>query len=202
MKKEVDARKQLCPKPVIMTKKALDEITDGIVTTIVDNEVAKENVSKLAKSLDYSYTVEKNSDSEFYIHITKGESKEESKSAAPAACVPNTFKDMTIVFGQDKLGHGLDELGKVLIKGFIYTLTESTPFPSALLFLNGGVKLTTEGSEVIEDLKKLEAEGVEILSCGTCLDYYNIKDKLMVGEVTNMYTIVEKMKNATNTITI
>jgi selenium metabolism protein YedF len=198
MKKEVDARKQLCPKPVIMTKKALDEITNGIITTIVDNEVAKENVSKLAQSMNYSYTVEKNNDNEFYIHITKGEAKEETQ----AVCAPNTFKDMVIVFGQDKLGQGLDELGKVLIKGFIYTLTESTPFPSALLFLNGGVKLTTEGSEVIEDLKKLEAEGVEILSCGTCLDYFNIKDKLLVGEITNMYTIVEKMKNTTNTITI
>ncbi len=198
MKKEVDARRQTCPKPVIMTKKALDEITDGIVTTIVDNEVAKENVSKLAQSMNYSYTVDKSSDSEFFIHIIKGESKEE----ASAVCVPNTFKDMVIVFGQERLGHGLDELGRVLMKGFIYTLTESTPFPSALLFLNGGVKLTTEGSEVIEDLRKLEAEGVEILSCGTCLDYYNIKDKLMVGQITNMYTIVEKMKNATNTITI
>lgn len=198
MKKEVDARGQLCPKPVIMTKKALDEITDGTITTIVDNEVAKENVLKLAKSMNYSYDVEKSSDNEFYIHITKGESKEEVQ----ATCTPNTFKDMAIVFGQDRLGHGLDELGEVLIKGFIYTLTESTPFPSVLLFLNGGVKLTTEGSEVIEDLKKLEAEGVEILSCGTCLDYYDIKDKLMVGEITNMYTIVEKMKNAANTITI
>jgi len=202
MKREVDARNQLCPKPVIMTKKALEEINSGIITTIVDNEVAKENVSKLAKSLGYLYTVEKNSESEYYIHITKGETTEEQTEETQATCTPNIFKDIVVVFGNDKLGQGLDELGHVLMKGYIYTLTESLPFPSTLLFLNGGVKLTTEGSEAIEDLKKLETEGVEILSCGTCLDYYNIKDKLMVGQITNMYTIVEKMKNATNTIMI
>ncbi len=200
MKKEVDARNQACPKPVIMTKKVLDEISEGIVTTIVDNEVAKENVSKLAKSLNLDYTVEKGASNEYYIHITKGEAVEETKEIN--ACVPNTFKDMVILFGKDKLGEGSEDLGNILIKGYIYTLTESTPFPSTLLFLNGGVRLTVEGSPVLDDLKKLESEGVEILSCGTCLDFFNLKDKLAVGEITNMYTIVEKMKNATNTITL
>lgn len=200
MKKEVDARKQACPKPVIMTKKALDDIADGVVTTIVDNEVAKENVSKLAKSLNYEYTVEKGQADEYYIHITKGEVAEEVNENN--TCVPNTFKDMVILFGNDKLGEGSDELGNILMKGYIYTLTESIPFPSTLLFLNNGVRLTVEGSPVLDDLKKLQSEGVEILSCGTCLDFYNLKDKLSVGEITNMYTIVEKMKNATNTITL
>lgn len=200
MKKEVDARKQACPKPVIMTKKALDDISDGVVTTIVDNEVAKENVSKLAKSLNFEYTVEKGQEGEYYIHITKGEVAEEANESN--ACTPNTFKDTVILFGTDKLGEGSDELGNILMKGYIYTLTESIPFPSALLFLNNGVRLTVEGSPVLDDLRKLQSEGVEILSCGTCLDFYNLKDKLSVGEVTNMYTIVEKMKNATNTITL
>lgn len=200
MKKEVDARNQACPKPVIMTKKALDDISEGVVTTIVDNEVAKENVSKLAKSLSFDYTVEKGQSNEYYIHITKGEVANEAKEIN--SCVPNTFKDLVILFGNDKLGEGSEELGNILIKGYIYTLTESTPFPSTLLFLNNGVRLTVEGSPVLDDLKKLQSEGVEILSCGTCLDFYNLKDKLAVGEISNMYTIVEKMKNATNTITL
>lgn len=200
MKKEVDARNQACPKPVIMTKKALDELAEGVITTIVDNEVAKENVSKLAKSLNLDYTVEKGALNEYYIHITKGEIVEEKGEVN--ACVPNTFKDMVMLFGKDKLGEGSDELGNILIKGYIYTLTESTPFPSTLLFLNSGVRLTVENSPVLEDLKKLESEGVEILSCGTCLDFFNLKEKLAVGEITNMYTIVEKMKNATSTITL
>jgi len=198
MRKEVDAREATCPRPVIMTKKALDEIGDGVITTIVDNEVAKENVSRLAKSLKYKYEVEKGSNKEFFIHITKGEIDE----VETETCTPNTFKDMTILFGSDTLGKGSEELGHILMKGYIYTLTESIPFPSTLLFINGGVKLTVEGSEVLNDLERLEEEGVEILSCGTCLDYFQIKDKLRVGEITNMYTIVEKMKNATNTITL
>ncbi|SHH51961.1 selenium metabolism protein YedF [Caloranaerobacter azorensis DSM 13643] len=198
MRKEVDARGKACPKPVIMTKKALDEIESGVVITIVDNEVAKENVSKLAKSMNYNFNVEKTRDNDFIIYITKGETQEVESNT----CQPNIFKDMTIVFSSDKMGRGSDELGKILMKGYIYTLTESIPYPSTLLFLNSGVKLTIEGSEVIEDLKKLEEQGVEILSCGTCLDFYNLNDKLKVGEVTNMYTIVEKMKNATNTIVL
>ena len=193
---EVDARGQACPKPVIMTKKELDNIEGGTITTIVDNEVAKENVSKLASSLGYEYKVDKGSDNEYYIHINKGKVQEVN------VCIPDTFKDMTIVFASDTMGKGSEELGKILIKSFIYTIAETTPYPSTLVFYNGGVHLTCEGSEVLEDLKKLEQEGVEILSCGTCLDFFEIKDKLQVGEITNMYTIYEKLKNSTNTVTI
>lgn len=197
MRIEVDARNKACPKPVIMTKKALDDIVEGVITTIVDNEVAKENVSKLAKSMNLKFGIEKK-DNYYYINITKGSFEDLENQV----CTPNSFKDMTIVFGKDTFGDGSEELGKILIKGFIYTLTESAPFPSTLVFLNSGVKLTTEGSEVIDDLKKLEEEGVEIISCGTCLDYYNLGDKLLVGEISNMYTILEKIKNANNTFSI
>ncbi len=194
---EVDARGQACPKPVIMTKKELDKAESGIITTIVDNEVAKENVSKLASSLGYEYKVDKVSDNEYYIHITKGEVSDEAN-----VCIPDTFKDMTIAFSSNTMGKGSEELGKILIKSFIYTLTEATPYPSTLVFFNGGVHLTCEGSEVLEDLKKLEQEGVEILSCGTCLDFFEKKDKLKVGGITNMYVIYEKLKNPMNTVTI
>lgn len=198
MRKEVDARGEACPKPVIMTKKELDNIAKGIVTTIVDNEVAKDNVSKLANSLGYVYDVDKVSDKEYHIHITKGEVKDEEANV----CIPDTFKDLTIAFASNTMGSGSEELGKILMKSFVYTLTEATPFPSTLVFYNSGVYLTCEGSEVLEDLKTLEGEGVEIISCGTCLDYYNIKDKLQVGEISNMYTIYEKLKNPMNTVTI
>ena len=197
MKIEVDARGQACPKPVIMTKKELDNLSEGVLTTIVDNEVAKDNVSKLANSLGYEYKVDKKSDKEYYIHITKGEATVDSN-----VCIPDTFKDMTIAFASDTMGSGSEELGKILIKSFVYTLTEATPFPSTLIFYNGGVHLTCEGSEVLEDLKKLEEEGVEIISCGTCLDFFGIKDKLQVGEISNMYTIYEKLRNPMNTVTI
>lgn len=198
MKKiEVDARGQACPKPVIMTKKELDNIEEGVVVTIVDNEVAKNNVSKLAKSLGYEYKVEDKGENEYVITIVKGEGevKEENTPTVQRG-------NKVVLFSSRTMGKGSEELGEILIKSFIYTLTESTPYPSTMIFYNGGVYLTCEGSPVLEDLKKLEKEGVEIISCGTCLDYYNLKDKLQVGEISNMYTIYDKMRNAANIINI
>ncbi|MBS4536979.1 sulfurtransferase-like selenium metabolism protein YedF [Clostridium sp. D2Q-11] len=202
MIREIDAKGEPCPKPVIMTKKALEEIEEGTVSTIVDNEVAKENISKLANSMNFKYDVEKTKEDHFIINIIKGEEVKLKEEVNSNVCEPNIFKDTTIVIGSDKMGEGSEELGKILMKGFIYTLTESLPYPATILLFNDGVKLTVEGSESIDDFEILQEQGVEILSCGTCLNYYEIADKLKVGEVTNMYTIVEKMKNATNTITI
>ena len=112
------------------------------------------------------------------------------------------LEDKCIFISSDKMGEGNEELGKVLIKGFIYTLTESKPYPKHIILVNGGVKLSTENEATVENLKILEESGVEILSCGTCLDYYGLKEKLQVGSITNMYTIVEIMKNSLQTISI
>lgn len=110
--------------------------------------------------------------------------------------MPDTRRDMVVVVASDRMGSGNDELGKVLIKGFIFAVTQLDELPKAMLFYNGGATLTAEGSDSLEDLKSLEAQGVEILTCGTCLDYYGLKEKLAVGSVTNMYSIVEAMANA------
>lgn len=196
MELRVDARGMTCPKPVIETKKAMEKLNEGRITTVVDNEIAKENVTKLAKSLNCSVDIsEVNGD--FYVNIYKGIM---DKDYMPEK-TPDT-KDLVIFIGKDIMGDGSEELGKILIKGYFYTLTESKPYPKAILFVNSGVNLTTEGSEVLEHIRKLESEGVEILSCGTCLDYFNIKNKLAVGGVTNMYTIVETMNGAKNTINL
>lgn len=196
MKHEVDARGMQCPKPVIETKKAIETIGQGTITTIVDNEIAKENVSKLAKSLNYDVDVQE-INGDYYVNINK---EVLENDFMPKSRV--STKDLVIVIGKDSMGDGSEELGKVLIKGYFYTLTELKPYPKAILFINGGVRLTTEGSEVIDHIRTLESEGVEILSCGTCLDYFNLKNKLMVGGVSNMYTIVETMNEAKNTIRI
>lgn len=196
MKKEVDARGELCPKPVIMTKKELDNLQEGTLTTIVDNEVAKDNISKLVSSYGYSFTVDQTKDNEYYIHIIKGEGTTEN------ICIPDTFKDLTIAIGSDKLGVGEEKLGDILMNSFIYTVKETTPWPRTIVLFNSGVKLTCKGSKVLEDLKWMNDEGVEILVCGTCLDYYNIKDNIQVGEIANMYSIYEKMRNSNNTINI
>lgn len=195
MNKQVDARGLSCPKPVIETKKVLDKLNDGNMITIVDNEVAMQNVTKLAKSLNYDVAV-KEVEKDFYIQISKGEGVEEIASQS------DEERDQVIFISKDTLGGGSEELGKILMKGYIYTLTEYTPYPKTLLFMNSGVKLTIEGSEVLGYLKQLESQGVEILVCGTCLDYFHLKEKIGVGSISNMYSIVDALHGAKNRVTL
>jgi selenium metabolism protein YedF len=195
--KIVDARGKTCPQPVIMTKKEID-LGENLITTIVDNETAKQNIIKLGSKLKYNYTESVKEDG-IYIILNKGEANEGENLST--TIVEKKEANKIFVFGNDKLGLGSDKLGKILIKGLIYTITETKPYPDAIVFLNGGVKLTTEGSESIEDLKKLEDAGVKIVSCGTCLDFFEIKTKLLVGQVSNMYDIVEIITNSDNAIT-
>ncbi len=202
MNKQVDARGMNCPLPVIHTKKALEEIEKGTITTIVDNEVAKENVLKLAKSMDLKVDI-KQSQGNYYIDIFKenqiGTIGLESLNSQHGT---EEKEDSVILITKDKLGEGSDELGSLLMGSYLYTLTETLPYPTSIIFLNGGVKLTVEGSEVLEHIRTLELSGVEILSCGTCLDYFKLNDKLAVGSVSNMYTIVEKLNKISNIITL
>lgn len=195
MNKQVDARGLACPSPVILTKKELDNLNEGTVTTIVDNQVAKENVSKLVSSMGLEYTVE-NSENDYIIKIVKGEGYAEQEEVSL-----EVLNATTIAIGTDKMGLGSDELGNILMKSFIFTVKETEPHPDHILFYNSGVYLTCEGSQVLDDLKDLADSGVEILSCGTCLDYYNLKEKLGVGSISNMYSIYETMRKS-NTINI
>lgn len=192
--KIIDCKGLACPKPVIMTKKELEAMDSGEIEVIVDNEAARKNVSKFAGSQGFEYKV---SEKEGLYHIVIN--KKENKEACPIMNFDSNG-NLVIFVGTDKLGLGDDKLGASLMKSYIYALTENDIKPSTMIFVNGGVKLTTEGSDVLESLIKLQDEGVEILSCGTCLDFYNLKDKLVVGSVSNMYTIVEKMNSASNTI--
>lgn len=198
MEVKIDARGLVCPKPVIETKKALDGLNEGNIITLVDNQVAKDNVSKLAKSLNLHFSVtEANGD--FEISIFKGayaQSAEDMVQKRP------DLSNLVIIVGKDTMGEGERELGEILIKSYFYALSEAEPYPKAIIFINSGVKLTTMNLQVIEYLKKLHDMGTEILSCGTCLDYYGLKDMLQIGEISNMYTIVEFMNEANNTITL
>jgi selenium metabolism protein YedF len=193
MQTTIDARGLGCPVPVIKTKKALDAIAKGNVLTIVDNAIAKENVTKLAKSLQCECHVVED-DGEFYIDITKNTDAD--------VIVENNgnLYDSVVLCGSDKFGEGDKDLGDILIKGYFYTLSELDIVPKAIVFLNSGVKLTIESSKVLNDLKTLESKGVEIISCGTCLDFYNLTSELSVGGVSNMYTIVEHLNNSMKVI--
>ncbi len=192
--KIVDAVGLDCPRPIIETKKAIETIKEGQITTIVDNQIAVQNLLKFAKSQNYKVT-EKVEDELFHITITKEASLECDNDT-------NNNENLVIAITSDELGTGERELGVNLMKGYVYALTEVEPRPKTLLFINSGVYLTVEGSPVLDSLKKLEEEGVEILSCGTCLNYYEMAEKLAVGSVSNMYTIVEKLNGGSNTIKI
>ena len=194
--KIVDARKKACPQPVIMTKKEADGGAEEI-TVIVDNETAKLNVTKFGSQLKYTVTAEDKEDGTYILLKKNAESKEQSEKISKIQ-----DKHIGYLITTDKLGKGSEDLGRILMKSFLFTLSETKPYPDFLIFLNSGVKLATEGSESIDDLMKLKEGSVEIVSCGTCLDFFEIKSKLRVGSVSNMYDIVDMISNSTNTITI
>jgi selenium metabolism protein YedF len=188
---KVNAMGDACPIPVVKTKNAIKELGGaGQVETLVDNEIAVQNLTKMANQKGYDVKSEKISEGSYRVIMTVGDATEE---ATETVCVPDSRGNTVVVISSSTMGNGDDELGAVLIKGFIFALTQQDKLPSTILFYNGGAKLTCGDSPTVEDLKSLEAQGVEILTCGTCLNHYGLSDKLMVGEVTNMYAIVEKM---------
>jgi selenium metabolism protein YedF len=187
----IDCKGLKCPLPVITTKKYFDSLEEGSATIIVDNDVANSNISKFAHSSGFDYSSEQK-DGMYYIKISK----------SSCDCKPMDFRSekLVILIGSDKLGLGDDELGILLMKSYLFALSENDKLPTDILFLNGGVKLVVDGSDVLLSIKALSEKGVNILSCGTCLDFYGLKDKLAIGEITNMYTIVEILNAASNTI--
>lgn len=189
----IDCRGMLCPQPVINTKKYFDSIENGNAEVIVDNEVSKNNVMKFASSQGFSSSV-KEVEGNYHIEIVKDNS---------VKCTPMNFDDtLTIVITSDKLGEGAEELGVTLMKSYIFALSENDVVPENIIFMNAGVKLTVEGSNCLESLNKLKDKGSKIMSCGTCLDFYGLKDKLVIGDISNMYSIVEEMNKAAKTIKI
>lgn len=196
----VNAVGQNCPIPVVMTTKELNAVTEaGTVETHVDNEVAVQNLLRLASSKGLEAKSEKVEEKHFVVTITVTGPLAEA-ACEECECAGDARENTVVVISSDRMGEGNDELGKVLIKGFIYAVSQLEKLPKTVIFYNGGATLPVEGSASLEDLKNLEAQGVEILTCGTCLDYYNLKEKLAVGSVTNMYTIVETIANATKVI--
>ncbi|MGL4307832.1 MAG: sulfurtransferase-like selenium metabolism protein YedF [Cetobacterium sp.] len=188
---KVDAIGQTCPMPLIMTKKALREITEGIVEVSVDNIISKENVEKLAKESGYHFQslLEGN-----IYKITIQKTLNTPKAEA-------TQEDNTVVvIASDVMGDGDRELGTTLIKGFIYTLSEMENLPKTIIFYNKGVSFVSEIESTIKDLKVLESRGVKIISCGACLNFYGLQDKVQVGTISNMLSIIETQMKATRII--
>lgn len=190
----IDAKGQACPMPVVCAKKALSEMGEGVLEVLVDNKTAMHNLENLGKSLKLATQSEERGEAEFAVVFTKDAADAQTEDCGCGELVP--AGDKVVVLSSDVMGSGDDELGATLMKAFVFALTQQDELPATILAYNGGVKLTVEGSPVLDDLKKLAEAGVEIMSCGTCLNHYGLSDKLAVGEVTNMYVIVEKQLNA------
>ncbi len=209
-KKIVDARGLACPLPVVNAKKAVGEFQeDGVLTVLVDNEIAVQNLQKFASQKGLQSAGEKKGEKEYEVTIqvaAGGASASASASAAETeaeeiVCSPDSRKKgLVAVLSANVMGGGEEKLGRALMKAFVFALTKQDMLPETIVCYNSGAYLTCEGSDSLEDFKALEAEGVNIMTCGTCLDFYGIKDKLAVGTVTNMYDIVETMENARSVI--
>ena len=175
--RKVDARGDACPLPVVKAKKAIAELNGaGEVEVLVDNEIAVQNLTKMAQQKGYRSAAEKLAEREYRVLFTVGEPAAEEEEAP--ACAPDARTDTVVVLASDKMGEGAEELGKTLLKAFVFSLTQQDKLPKTILFYNGGAHLT----------------------CGTCLNFYGLTEKLAVGGVTNMYVIAEKMLNAGNVV--
>ncbi len=187
----IDCRGLACPQPVMETKKALEKSEGEEVIVLLDDPASKENVRRFAESQGHQVSVTEEK-GVFNLRIEKGQKKEEPirmKKNSEAKQGLSSL-DFVVFIDSDSLGRGPEELGKILIRSFLQTLEQSEAQPQKIILINSGVKLACEGSEVLEDLQEFSLKGIEILSCGTCLDYFGIKKKLMVGRVSNMYEIL------------
>ncbi|WP_252232198.1 sulfurtransferase-like selenium metabolism protein YedF [Clostridium sp. ZBS15] len=206
MNKIVDAKGKNCPIPVIMAKKEIDNGNVNFVVE-VDNKIANENLKKLGNSMSFEIKSQE-VNGIFKVHFFKGE-RDNNQSEICEECneiIEEIKKDKlgtwSIFIGKEIIGSGSEELGKSLMKMYFYTMTESDDLPKSILFMNEGVKIPSLNEQVVEHLKDLEKKGVEILVCGTCLNFYGLEEELKVGKVSNMYEISNYMKAASKVITL
>ncbi len=190
---KINAIGKACPLPVIETKKALKE--NDAVETLVDNEIATQNLKKMADQLGYIYQMEPIGD-DYKVTIAKGNQDLVEMADPEVVEEVVTTEDYVVVVDTNVMGRGSDELGKNLLKMFIYSLTEQDVLPKQVIFYNGGVSLVTEDSDSLEDLQMMADQGVEIYACGACLNFFELTEKVAIGEITNMYRIVEMMRQA------
>lgn len=211
--KHMDMLGQPCPIPVIQARRAMQAGEDR-VTVDVDNEVAVQNLEKMAQGEGYRFAWEGLGEGRFRVELHKNgmQGDQSPKSAIEGTAQLTEFEavnaycgprpGMTVLIGQDHLGEGAEELGRMLIKGFLFSLTELPIPPRQVIFLNGGAHLTTEGANTVPDLRTLEQKGTEIYTCGTCANFFGIKEKLAVGTITDMMNIVRMLAEAADVVSI
>lgn len=192
MEKVLDFRGIADPQPALLMRRALGQMDQGRLVAVVDNPAAVENMVKVIKDLDCEVDIKESGD-DYYIHIEK------STAAQPAL---DEYYRTVLLVSSRFLGRGDDELGRKLMSSFFYTLAQTGQHMGAIIFMNGGVALTSQGSEALDHILTLEQAGVEIINSATCLEHYGLRNQLMVGKVCNMYSIAEKLMTAAKVITI
>lgn len=203
MNRTIDCKGMACPLPVVNAKKAAEELNSGdVLVVLVDNEIAVQNLTRFGEHKGFTVTAEKNSEKEYAVtmNITGNVPQQAAQEEAVDCEMDSRRKGMLVVLSANTMGTGDPKLGTNLMKAFVFALTKQDQLPDTILCYNTGAYLTCEGADTLEDLKLLESEGVTVLTCGTCLDFYGLKEKLAVGGATNMYDIVERMENAAQII--
>ncbi|MGO4860495.1 sulfurtransferase-like selenium metabolism protein YedF [Atopobiaceae bacterium LCP21S3_F11] len=215
---QIDARNLACPRPVVLALEALPKLAAGeSLEVLVNDEVAPANLTRLAAEKDCEVATADHGD-HVSVMLTPRSSTAATDGAAdtaagpvaaaaaagacPASEAPAPAQGSVVLVGADSLGRGSEELGHKLLGGLIYAFAHQDPLPKAMVFFNGGAHLTCEGSESLADVRDLESKGCEILTCGTCLDFYGIRDQLGVGGVTNLYRIAEIMATEPNVVSL
>jgi len=192
----IDARGKACPEPVVLAIKALNTKPENeSLEVLVDNIAAVENLKRMAGQKGFDVAVKQNGENDYSVMIGGT-----ANASASNTEENDTDENILVAIDSDTMGGGSDELGTLLMKGFIYAVRQQEKLPKAILFYNGGAKLSVEGSDSLEDLKWLAENGVEIITCGTCLNFYGLTEKLGVGIITNMYSIVETLMKADKVI--
>ena len=201
MEKIIDCCGLACPLPVVNAKKAAEAMNPGdVLTVLVDNEIAVQNLSRFAEHKGFGVSADKRAEKEYAVIMSISGEAAESKEEEVACVMDSRRKGMLVVLSGNVMGNGDAKLGTSLMKAFVFALTKQDQLPDTILCYNSGAYLTCEGADTLVDRKLLESEGVTILTCGTCLDFYGLKEKLAVGGVTNMYDIVERMEDAAQII--
>ena len=187
----IDCRGLACPEPVVVTKRALDELKEGEMIVVVDNTSSCNNVKRFAQSQGCPVDIEQEGQ-DFYLRIQKSIREDKGRGVKPE----EKTKKVVVYINSDLLGHGDEVLGSFLMKSFLKTLLDLDPKPSRLILVNSGVKLAAENPKALESLQSLSEKGVEIVCCGTCIDFYELKGKMKAGVVSNMYDIIQSMVDA------
>jgi len=186
----IDARGLACPEPVLRVRRALAETAATAITVLVDDDAPAENVARLARLAGCDVSLEQRAD---HVAVVLARAAGAAGPAEAALATCGGGANVVVLLAADTVGHGDDQLGRLLAIAFVKALKSVAPRPRTIVLMNAGVKLAAEGSELVEALRELEAGGVELLACGTCLDFFHLKEALRAGRVSNMFEIASRL---------